>query len=59
MPDLDKWQQREARQYAADNSVSYDEAVAALFPVTVNGAPADEVPADEGGGTVAKGKLSK
>jgi hypothetical protein len=29
--DLDKWQQREAQQYATDNGVSYEEAVTALF----------------------------
>lgn len=32
MPELDKWQQRQAQQHAADNDVTYDEAVAELFP---------------------------
>lgn len=32
MPVLDKWQQREAQQYAKDNDVSYEAAVKVLFP---------------------------
>lgn len=38
--DLDKWQQREAQEYATNNGVTYDEAVTELFV----GAP--EAPAE-------------
>ena len=44
---LDKWQQREARQYAADNGVSYEDAVGELFPDEPVKVPADEQSADE------------
>lgn len=52
--DLDKWQQREAQQYATDNNVSYDEAVTALF-VGEPEAPAAEVtnPAEGDGAKVS------
>jgi hypothetical protein len=48
--ELDKWQQREAQQYAADNSVSYGAAVKVLFPEDEQeaAAPEDEqAPADD------------
>ncbi len=46
MPVLDKWQQREAQQYAKDNDVSYGAAVKVLFPDDEDEgqAPADEAP---------------
>lgn len=40
---LDKWQEREARQYAEDDGVTYEEAVAFLFPEESGTAPAPEV----------------
>lgn len=52
--DLDKWQEREARQHAADNGLSYEEAVAELFPAepapVAEATPDDvaaEAPADD------------
>lgn len=42
--ELDKWQQRQAQQYATENGVTYEEAVAVLFG---GGAPAAEAPAPE------------
>jgi hypothetical protein len=47
--DLDKWQQREAREFAAEHGVSYEEAVAELFPdVPAESAPAAEPASAEG-----------
>lgn len=62
MAELDKWQVREAQQYAADNEVSYEDAVAALHPDVPTKAPAGE-PVDpeagKSGGSGAKAALSK
>lgn len=44
MPELNKWQVREAEQYAKDNDVSRRSAVEALFP---DGVPADELEGDD------------
>jgi hypothetical protein len=61
--ELDKWQQREAQQYAADNSVSYGAAVKVLFPEDEQeaAAPEDEqAPADDSKAkTGAKVSVSK
>jgi hypothetical protein len=40
--DLDKWQQREAQEFAENNGVTYAEAVAELFPEAPAEAPAPE-----------------
>jgi hypothetical protein len=62
--ELDKWQQREAQQYAADNSVSYGAAVKVLFPEDEQepAAPAEDeqAPADDSKAkTGAKVSVSK
>lgn len=38
---LDKWQQREAQKYAEENGITYEEAVAILYPDTPAEAPAE------------------
>lgn len=60
---LDKWQEREAAQYARDNGVTEAEAVGALFPAEVAEAPAAEVvnPAEyapDGGNAPDAGEVS-
>jgi hypothetical protein len=58
--ELDKWQVREAKQYAQDNEVSYDAAVKVLFPADVPEAPAEvPEPGGKSGGSAAKAALSK
>jgi hypothetical protein len=49
MMELDKWQQREARQYAAENGVSYEKAVFILFGGEDPDAEAAPVPEGEQG----------
>lgn len=58
MPELDKWQKREAEQRAKDNGVSYEDAVAELFPGDVAEAPAEAEVAEGDGGSTPAPKVS-
>jgi hypothetical protein len=58
MPELNKWQVREAEQYAKDNDVEYDAAVKALFPGDTEVAPPADEPDDADGKAPAGTKTS-
>lgn len=53
---LDKWQEREAREYAEANKVSYGAAVKELFPPEVDDEPAAPVTEDKSDAKVPAGK---
>lgn len=57
MPELDKWQKRQAQAYARENDVSYDAAVKELFPPDPEPeaeAPAEDAPGDKGAKVTVK-----
>lgn len=57
MAELDKWQKRQAEEYAKENDVTFDAAVKVLFPPDPE-VPAEE-PAVEGAKDSTKAKVTK